>query len=373
MSASSANVQKLIVILMLSLSTSATLGEEDTDVQEQLEQIDQEIDTLKSDRVNNRDQVAAYQQQIQTFDEQIAAVSKRSHELSQQVKELQHALDQLSNQDQEIVSRILQQQNTLAAHMQMGWLNKLSHGLLRERGSNNERLLKQIWLEYLGNQQKEALRTLGEENSELEALQQQQQKALNNFKKVSEAESIQRQTLQNKKSERQSSIQTLDQEYDAAGVKISSLQQNRAELADILKRLRAARDDTAFIEKGTEFESLKGNLPWPHKGKITGKRSAPGLSIEANNGDPVTAIAAGRVAYAEWLKGFGLLLIIDHGKGYMTLYGNNESLYRKTGDWVEQGDTVSAAGQSGGRSAAALYFEIRANGKSVDARNWCKQ
>lgn len=373
MSASSANLQKLLVIFILTVSATDVLGAEDGEVQEQLEQIDQKIDALNSDQLINRDQVAAYQQQIQHYDEQIATASKRSHELRQQVKQLQQALDQLSNQDQEIVNRIRQQQQTLATHIQMGWQNHLDPGLLGDLNSGNERLLKQIWLEYLSNQQKQTLQKLAAENSELEKLQQQQQQALNNFNKVSESEQLQRQTLQSKKSERQAAIKTLNQEFDATGVKIDSLEQDRAELSKILQRLRAARDDTAFVEKGTEFESLKGKLPWPHSGEISGKGSDPGLTIKASNGDAVAAIAAGRIAYAEWLKGFGLLLIIDHGKGYMTLYGNNESLYRKTGDWVEQGDVISAAGQSGGRNVAGLYFEIRADGKSVNAREWCAE
>ena len=373
MSASPAILQKLLLICCLFVTATATLAEDNNEVEAQLEQIDQQIDSLNAGRVDNRDQVAAYQQQIQDFDQQIAAISKRRHELSQQAKELQQALDQLSNQDQEIVARIGKQQQTLASHIQMSWLNRLNHGLLGDLGNSNERLLKQIWLEYLGNQQQQALQALADENRELEKLQQQQQKALNDFKKVSEAESIQRKTLDDKKSERQASIKTLNEEFDAAGVEISTLQQNRDELSEILKRLRAARDDSAFLENGTEFESLKGQLPWPHSGQITGKASDPGVTIKTNNGDQVTTIAAGRVAYAEWLKGFGLLLIVDHGKGYMSLYGNNETLYRKTGDWVAQGDVLSAAGQSGGRSAASLYFEIRADGKSVDVRNWCKQ
>lgn len=373
MSASSANLQKLLVIFILTSAISGVLGAEDDEVQEQLEQLNQKIDALNSDQIVNRDQAAAYQQQIQDYDQQISAVSKRSHELRQQVNQLQQALDQLSNQDQEIVSRIRQQQQTLATHIQMGWQNRLNPSLLGDLNSGNDRLLKQIWLEYLSNQEKQTLQKLADENSELEKLQQQQQQALNNFNKVSEAEQLQRQTLQSKKSERQAAIQTLNKEFAATGVKIDNLEQDRAELSEILQRLTAARDDTAFIEKGTEFESLKGKLPWPHEGKITSKSNDPGLTITANNGDAVAAIAAGRIAYAEWLKGFGLLLIIDHGKGYMTLYGNNESLYRKTGDWVEQGDVVSAAGQSGGRNAAGLYFEIRADGKSVNAREWCAE
>ncbi len=95
-----------------------------------------------------------------------------------------------------------------------------------------------------------------------------------------------------------------------------------------------------------------------------------GLLIRANAGSAVSAMSYGRVAYADWLRGFGLLIIIDHGDGYLSLYAFNESLYREVGDWVAAGDRIATAGASGGRSNPALYFELRRNGQPVDPRPW---
>ena len=84
------------------------------------------------------------------------------------------------------------------------------------------------------------------------------------------------------------------------------------------------------------------------------------------------AISHGRVAYADWLRGYGLLIIVDHGEGYMSLYGHNQSLFKETGDWVEAGEVIGSVGKSGGQDEAALYFEIRYNGKPRNPAKWCK-
>ena len=94
--------------------------------------------------------------------------------------------------------------------------------------------------------------------------------------------------------------------------------------------------------------------------------------IGAHQGSQVRAISHGRVAFADWLRGFGLLIIIDHGDGYMSLYGHNQSLNMETGDWVEAGEVIATAGNSGGRQKSGLYFEIRHNGKPVNPMRWCR-
>ena len=85
------------------------------------------------------------------------------------------------------------------------------------------------------------------------------------------------------------------------------------------------------------------------------------------------AISHGRVAYADWLRGYGLLLIIDHGDGYMSLYGHNQVLYKETGEWVEAGDLIASVGNSGGQAHTGLYFEIRHNGKPTNPTQWCRR
>ena len=97
-----------------------------------------------------------------------------------------------------------------------------------------------------------------------------------------------------------------------------------------------------------------------------------GVVIDAQPGRPVRAIAYGRVVFADWLRGFGLLLIIDHGDGYMSLYGHNQALYKEAGDWVAPGEVVATVGDSGGEVRPGLYFEIRHDGRPVNPARWCR-
>ena len=128
------------------------------------------------------------------------------------------------------------------------------------------------------------------------------------------------------------------------------------------------------------FARLKGKLPWPVKGKLIknfgDKRSDSqwaGVLIKAKEGRDIKAIAHGRVVYADWLRGYGLLTIIDHGKGYMTLYAFNQSLYKSLGDNVDAGTIIASVGSSGGQAEAGLYFGVRKKGRSVNPIKWCRK
>ncbi|NNG14001.1 MAG: peptidoglycan DD-metalloendopeptidase family protein, partial [Gammaproteobacteria bacterium] len=154
-------------------------------------------------------------------------------------------------------------------------------------------------------------------------------------------------------------------------------------LETLMEGLRDALADVpANAGQRKAFKSQRGRLRLPVRGKITAnygsRRKAggfrwQGVMIRAKQGADVKAVSHGRVAFADWLRGFGLMVIVDHGDGYMSLYGHNESLYVETGDWVEAGDVVSAVGSSGGQKRAGLYFEIRANGKPTNPLRWCKR
>jgi septal ring factor EnvC (AmiA/AmiB activator) len=138
---------------------------------------------------------------------------------------------------------------------------------------------------------------------------------------------------------------------------------------------------TAGFPVDTEkpFGTLKGTLAWPVQGRVAGDYGQPrgggpvkwsGVLLEASAGAPVRAVYHGRVAFADWLPGLGLLLIVDHGGGYMSLYGHNEALLKEPGDWVEPGETIAQVGDTGGQSRPALYFEIRQNGEPINPRPW---
>jgi septal ring factor EnvC (AmiA/AmiB activator) len=127
------------------------------------------------------------------------------------------------------------------------------------------------------------------------------------------------------------------------------------------------------------FSTRTGRLPWPVNGRISNGKGTPGPSgnlskqglwFTATAGDNVRAVYPGQVVFASWLRGFGLLLIIDHADGYMSLYGHNSALLKEAGEWVDTGDVVALLGDSGGLSKAALYFELRKNGRTINPTRW---
>jgi septal ring factor EnvC (AmiA/AmiB activator) len=140
-------------------------------------------------------------------------------------------------------------------------------------------------------------------------------------------------------------------------------------------------DIAAFHPKVTKpFAKMKGQLPWPIKGAIIRQFGSPrfetrwdGVLISATEGTDIRAVTAGHVVFADWLRGYGLMIILDHGGGYMTLYAFNQSLYKKVGESVAAGTVIAAVGSSGGREDSGLYFGIRSKGKPVNPVIWCKK
>ena len=130
------------------------------------------------------------------------------------------------------------------------------------------------------------------------------------------------------------------------------------------------------------FKQQKGKLPWPASGAFLASYGEPrkqgglkwnGVLISSKHGTPVRAISHGRIAFADWLQGFGFITIIDHGEGYMSLYGHNETLVKQAGDWVNAGEVIATSGDSGGQPMPGVYFEIRSRGKPVNPGNWCSR
>ena len=177
-------------------------------------------------------------------------------------------------------------------------------------------------------------------------------------------------------------VADLQHKLDSGSERLTELEEDQERVTRLLESLRKVFEDVPYINGPNKpLRQLKGQLSWPVAGQISmsygarqagGKMRARGVHIATRSGTDVHAIARGRIAFADWLKGFGLLVIIDHGDGYMSLYGENSSLYKSVGDRVERGDVISSAGNSGGQSRTGLYLELRKNGQPVDPGAWFK-
>lgn len=183
--------------------------------------------------------------------------------------------------------------------------------------------------------------------------------------------------LESARAERSKALAALEAASRTRAAALDRLREEQAGLEKLVRDLRRALERFPVDSKAA-FGKLRGKLAWPVAGKLVAKFGATragaikwdGVMIAAERGAPVRSIASGRIAYADWLPGLGLLVIVDHGDRYLSLYGHNDQLYKAVGEQVAPGETIAAAGDSGGRSRPELYFEIRRNGKPVDPAPW---
>lgn len=201
--------------------------------------------------------------------------------------------------------------------------------------------------------------------------------------------------LSQTKQQRQHSLDELRKTRRSRRAVIARLDHDIASKHDRAERLRRAAErlgklvdsvsrDLADVPLGmldeVDFAKLRGRLPWPVAGRLvsrygssraTGNLTWEAVRIAAPMGTAIHAIAYGRVAYAGWLPYYGLVLMIDHGAGYLTVYGHNETIYKQVGDWVKPGELVASVGSSGGQNKSMLYFQIRYRGRTLDPEHWC--
>lgn len=170
--------------------------------------------------------------------------------------------------------------------------------------------------------------------------------------------------------EREAVLATLRESLSQQQTRLTSLNRDERGMLRLLEQLRDIFADLPdSIEGAQPFRSLQGRLPWPVQGDAEDSDQG-GLVIPATAGTQVRAVAHGRIAFADWFKGYGLLVIVDHGDGFMSLYGRNDALLKTEGAWVQAGDVIASVGRSGGGDRAALYFELRENGRDIEARRW---
>lgn len=184
------------------------------------------------------------------------------------------------------------------------------------------------------------------------------------------------------RNQRQQVVARLTEEAASQQAQIAQKEAERQQLEALIREVEAAITQIDFGADELPFAQRRGQMTAPVEGTLRiryGERNSQtgvvydGLLYDARSGSPVRAVHYGRVVFADWLRGYGLLLILDHGQGYLSLYGRNESLTRNVGDWVRAGETIAYAGDSGGFERPGLYFEIRHNGATTNPQNWIRR
>jgi murein hydrolase activator len=304
-------------------------------------------------------------------------VAETAAELQQREQELQKAQAQRLT----LETRLASQRAKLSTLLRSAYLLGRDQGfralLAPDRIDDSARLV--AYNRYLQRHRLDRMRGLLEQLRELTTLTREielAKAALAVRRVVSESEIAQ---LQARRGEREALVRKLDARLADHQQRLRAYARDEQAVLGLLERLRDVLSDIPKqLSDARPMADLRGQLPWPLQGRVlsgfgsqhAAGRALAGIVIEADPGAEVQAIAHGRIAYADWLRGFGMLIIVDHGDGFMSLYANNEALLRDEGDWVQAGTALARAGASGGTDQPGLYFELRKNSQPLDPVRW---
>jgi septal ring factor EnvC (AmiA/AmiB activator) len=235
-----------------------------------------------------------------------------------------------------------------------------------------------VYYDYYNRARSQRIGVISAEVRKLEELGAETERVEQNLAALEAEQAREVAALAKSRDERGAAVATLDASIKDANAAVAKLRAEERRLAELVVQLGELMAGFP-VDTEEPFGRLKGKLAWPVAGRITGDFGQPrgggpvkwsGVLLEAAAGTPVRAVYHGRVAYADWLPGLGLLMIVDHGGGYMSLYGHNGALLKEPGDWVEPGEPIAQVGDTGGQARPGLYFEIRLNGEPVSPHPW---
>ncbi len=294
-------------------------------------------------------------------------------------EKLEHNRQLMKNKQQEIDSQKQALESLVKIAYGMGRHEKIKLMLSQEDPSVSGRMM--VYHDYLNKARLKKITIIKQGLQQLRDLELENIRETEVLQAKLEQVKKKKSVLLKTKAERKALVAKIKKRFSRKKQKLSQYKASEKKLKGIISSLQSSTNNFSY-EKGSSerFSLLKGKLPWPLQGKVKNKFGAQrsdtrwdGVLISAKEGAEVRVVAKGRVVFADWLRGYGLLTIIDHGDGYMTLYAFSQSLYKKVGEWVKSGDVIAVAGQSGGRSEIGLYFGIRKKGKPVDPIKWCQR
>ncbi len=235
-----------------------------------------------------------------------------------------------------------------------------------------------VYYDYLNRARSAEIDRVGAEIGNLERLSAEARQVAQELSNLADLQQQQMVRLERARSDRNKTLANIDQELKSAGSQLAALKAEEDALVELVAQLQEVL--AAFpVQSQERFTNLKGKLAWPLRGRLlrdygamkaSGGVAATGVLLGAQAGAPVRALYHGRVVFGDWLPGLGLLLVVDHGQGYMSLYGHNEALLKEAGDWVTPGEVIAQVGDSGGQTQPSLYFEIRRDGVPENPHRW---
>ena len=380
----------LVALLALSLASplpllAGTTTDRRKAKEAELAHLRERIEALRARRDRNRDQYDTLAKQLKAVEERIGGLDRSLRRIEADLEDRTHKLAALKERASGLQESVAVQRDHLARQIRASYAAGRQEFvkilLNQEDPASVGRVM--AYYDYLNRARSERIRGLTRTLAELKQVRERISAEAEQLEALREKQLAEQGDLKRTKASRDKVLARVKGELTDNEHRLAKMLADKKELEALIQVLSEALDDIP-AEPGNRkpFPSLKGRLHWPIKGRLAlryGARRRPGdlpsqgVTIAATEGAPVRAVSYGRVAFADWLRGYGMLIIVDHGDGYMSLYGHNQSLYKETGDWIEPGEVIASVGSSGGYDRNGLYFEIRKNGHPVNPIRWCRR
>lgn len=383
---------------------------------EALSDIHERIESLKKELNIAQEAHGDAADALKDSEKNISETNRKLYELNQQHKENRAKLESLQDQKASLQTTVQQQKQLLGAQLYEQYLHgQQSYIQVLLQQQDPGAMARQLqYFSYVSKARAELINSMQANLGKITRLNDATSQALKQITELKVAQEQERRELQKQKAERGKVLKQLSSKISAQRGEIDKLKRDEKSLSQLVEKLAKlalakpkppkpakstsrqnnqaspesntagqplARNDTlpSNAYDGSNFAGLRGKLNLPVRGEVTNRFGATreetgiswkGLFIKAAEGNEVKAVAAGRVVFADWMRGFGNLLIIDHGDGYMSLYGSNQALLKQAGDTVKGGDTIAAVGNTGGNETNGLYYELRKQSKPFDPLSW---
>ncbi len=406
--------------------TSST--KERSNLQNEQRSIKGQISTIKKDIAKKEARVDSANKELRASEKAISDSNRTLKELGEKKSAVENQLADLKREADIVGMHVTEAEDLVAVISQAQFLNTRRHPwqAALTGGNPNDISRMSAILRYMAREQDRTIERLANRRKNIEVVTAKTNATQKELSRIEADEQKNRQNLEKEKSRRESAINELKKELNTQRERYEQLVKNDRQLTQLIANIdkqiaaaaakeRARKAALAKAEKQKQqakqkktqkakptqtakrdprrttvapatgnFGKMRGKLLMPTKGKVVArfgqKREGAaadlawrGLLISAKMGQDVVATAGGTVVFADWMRGFGNLLILDHGSNYLSVYANNESLFKSVGDSVRQGDTIASVGRSGGEDSPGLYFELRYKGKPFDPARWLKK
>lgn len=368
-----------------------------------LSDLQQRLESLKKELGNSKEAHKDAADALKESELAISEANKKLYEINQRQLQNKKSLTQLESDSASANQLLLQQQKLLSDQLYQQHIHgQQSYIQMILQSENPSEIARDIhYFSYIAKARADLIKKMQSNLAKIAKLNTETALALEKVAELKQKQMDERQALERRKQEKSKVVKSLSKQIAAQRGEIKKLSRDEKRLSRLVERLakivpakskqktttKSSQATTAIANQtlptdeftGENFASLKGKLRLPVRGNITNRFGSSredsgiswkGLFIQANEGTEVKSVASGRVVFADWLRGFGNLVIVDHGDGYMSLYGNNQAILKQTGEIVRGGDAIASVGNTGGNETNGVYYELRRQSRPFDPLSW---